>query len=270
MTRHPGGTVGKAVLGFLAIGFLVGCGTSTIASRWKGQDVLMGRNEQGWLASAAPTEDKRVSVAVYNDSEFVYIGLVTADRDLQRLITRTGITWWFDRDGGDRKAFGVHYPLFTRPQGPPENEPADGDAPPGDMRAEERRNDSGEMDVYTAGEDHPVRMSVAATAGIEASVHVARGTLSYVLKVPLSDRGTHPFALNAAPGTNIGVGAETAFRRPVQASGGEGRRPGGGGMSGGRRGGGGGRGGRSQGQSDNGARPEALQAWLKVQLATRQ
>jgi uncharacterized membrane protein YgcG len=258
----------------MALVFLVGCGTTTIASRWRGQDVLLGRNDEGWLASAAPMEDKRTSVAVYNDSEYVYIGLVTADRDLQRLITRTGVSWWFDRDGGNAKSFGVHYPVFSRPPAQLEGESAEGDAPPGDMRGDDRRSDSGEMDVYTSGEEHPVRMTVAATGGIDAEYHVSKGTLSYVLKVPLSDKGVHPFALNAAPGATIGVGAETAFRRPVQASGGEGRRSGGGGgVSGGRRGGGGGGGGRGerqQGRPEDAARPDPLQAWIKVQLATRQ
>lgn len=110
-------------------------------------------------------EDKRTSVAVFNDSEYVYIGLVTADRDLQRLITRAGVTWWFDREGGDKKTFGVHYPIFSRPPAPQEGEPGEGEAPPEDARGEDRRSDSGEMDVYTSGEEHPVRMTAAATAG---------------------------------------------------------------------------------------------------------
>ena len=257
------------VLALMTFTVLTGCGTSTFVSRWKGPDVVIGRNEDAWLTSAIPVEDKRISLAVFNDSEYVYIGLVTADRDLQRLITRGGVTWWFDREGGDRKTFGVHYPVLSRPTVPAEAEAGEGDAPPRDSQEADRTSHSGEMDLYTSGEAHPVRMTVAATAGIDAGYQITNGTLSYVLRVPLRDRGSHPFALNVAPGTLIGVGVESAIRRLALDAGSEGRRPAGGGIPGGRRGGGG-RGERPQGRPEVGSRPAPLHAWMKIQLSTHE
>jgi len=266
MDRTVRGRWGAAALGLIALTIFMGCGTTAIMSRWKGLEVVIARNDEAWLTAAAPVNDKRVSVAMYNDSAYFYIGLVTADRELQRIITRTGITWWFDREGGATKTFGVHYPVHGGPAPPPEGEPGEREAPPDAGLSDDRSTDWGELDIYASGEDRPVRMTIAASAGIEARYHVAKGTLSYVLKVPLRETASHPFAPNVAPGTTIGMGAETTVRRPVPPSAGEGRRPGGGGVPGGMRGGGG-RAGTPQGRPGTESRPDPLQVWMKVELA---
>ena len=41
----------------------------------------------------------------------MFIGLRTNDRELQRLVLHEGLTWWFDREGGGKRSFGVRYPV---------------------------------------------------------------------------------------------------------------------------------------------------------------
>jgi hypothetical protein len=236
-------------------------------SRWQQPSPPSPADSQDWLKSATLLEDHRASVALFNDSEYVYLWLVTSDRDLQRQITRGGLTCWFDREGGGRKSFGIHYPLFTRPAGAPERGQGEERDPMTGIDQEDRSVEGGDMDVYTSGEENPVRMSTAATAGIDARYRESRGTLMYGLRVPLSDRGAHPFAINALPGTRIGIGLETGVRRATGSGMENGARGGEGGRGEGGRRGGFGRGGRGGPRPDTAARPDPLKDWLKVDLA---
>ena len=249
----------------IALTIVEGCGSAPLASHWQTPTPAPTSNPQSWLGSAVPLDNQKVSVAIFNDSEYVYLWLVTSDRDLQRQITRGGLTCWFDRAGGDKKLFGVHYPVFVRPQGGGQGEPRE---PMGVTEDEERSVEGGEMDVYTSGEDTPMRMSTAATAGIEARYRESKGSLMYGLRVPLSDKGSHPFAINTSPGSRVGIGLETGMRPSNAGAIGGGMRGGRGGEGGeGGRRGGFGRGGRGGPRPDTAARPDPLKEWVKVDLA---
>jgi len=89
-----------------ALMLLAGCGTTEIASRW-------GSGDPGFYARVVTStfDDKRLSGTIFNDSEYVFIGLRTNDRELQRLVLHEGLTWWFDREGGGKRSFGVRYPV---------------------------------------------------------------------------------------------------------------------------------------------------------------
>jgi hypothetical protein len=244
---------------------LAGCGTTEIGSHWRQNGLILSGSGPGWPPSATTFEDRRISGTVYNDSEYIYIGLRTNNRDLQRLMLREGITWWFDRDGGGKKSFGVHYPLPASGKRPPGgDEERDGVPPPADR--EEQMKLPTELELYT-GENEHERMSILATGGIEAGFHRQRDTLVYELRVPLAAGAKHPFGIGVSRGTLIGLGAVTTTTRgasdmPIDRQENEGEPEGG---FGGRRSGGG----RARGGSrtDAGLRTDQLNLWLKVRLA---
>jgi len=266
---------------------IAGCKTLEFASRWKNKDVVIDGKNTEWKDSLYALDEHETSMGLLNDDHFLYIGLITVNRDYQRQIMRSGLTVWFDRNGGEGKKFGIHYPLGPggpgSQQGRKENtgdEGSSGEAG-GDRPAESQMDNPrplvDELEVYGPGDGEHHRMTTAETGGIDVRVGITNGVLVYELKVPLADNGSTAFAIGTKPGMQIGVGVESSNGRGAasqgNSEGGEGR---GGGMGGGRgggmggRGGGGGRrGGGSGGGSRAGGQTEPLQIWAKVQLAAQ-
>ena len=240
---------------------IAGCGTAEIASYWRSGDIVFFTPGSRWPGSSF--EEKRVTGTVCNDSEYIYIGLRTADPGMQRLLVRGWITWWFDSKGGSKKTFGVHYPappLGERPA------PGEEDVPASIAERQLPRSSPTELELYSSEKEHQ-RMSILATGGIEAGFRRERDTLVYEIRIPLNPGSTHPFGIGAGMGSVVGVGAETSDYRapadlPIERPEGEGEPEGG---FGGRRTGGRGRGGPRQ---NAGSRGEQINFWMKVRLAT--
>jgi hypothetical protein len=243
----------------LILFFGAGCGTIDLKSRWRDRDVIIDGKNTEWRYLTV-LDDKETSVGALNDGNFVYLILITSNRELLNQVRRRGITIWFDHEGGTEKKFGVHYPIgFGGFRSTQEGRP-DGEDQAQDMRKE---NSVEELEIYGPKEDDRHRMTLAETGGIEARFRTANDVLVYELKVPLADNGLHPFAIGTKPGTLVGVGVETLTDRspekpPEKFAGGTGER---GSRPMGRRGGGGGRSGTS-------GRSEPFKMWAKVQLAT--
>jgi hypothetical protein len=210
-------------------------------------------------------EDRRISGTVLNDSEYIYIRIQTTSVEMQRLLLRGGITWWFDSKGGGKKSFGIHYPL-PPPTARPEDE---GDGIPPQAERLGALRVPAELELFTGEKDHQ-RMSILAAGGIGAKTYRQSDTLVCELTVPLSSDAAHPIGIGVSPGAVMGLGAVTTkpgemLDLPIERAGGEGEPEAG---YGGRRSGG--AGGRAQARSrpDAGLRTEQLNLWMKVRLAT--
>jgi hypothetical protein len=245
---------------------MAGCGSLEMTSRWRDRDVVIDGHNSTWFSPAVALKDDRASVVLFNDSEYVYVGLRTSNRDLQRLITRDGITWWFDRDGGETKQFGIRYPVGgPRPPADKSEQPPGEQEPPTPESAE----NSNELDVYVSGAEQPQRMTTVGSGGINVNIHHSRDTLFYELRVPLADNRRHPFAIGTKAGAMIGIGLETVVRGPREGppEGGHGnprpsdRSTGSPGSHGSGRGLDGGQMGRQA------SSPDPIKGWVKVQLA---
>ena len=246
---------------------VAGCGTTEIASHWRSDELVFLAPGSRWPASASTFDDRRMTGTVCNDSEYIYIGLRTTNLDMQKLLQREGITWWFDGDGGSKKKFGIHYPV-TLPRQSPQPGKDEWDAAPAFAEHGSNAKSPTELELFT-GENEHRRMSILATGGIEAGFHRERDTLVYELRVPLNAGAAHPFGIGASGGAVIGLGAVTSDIRgsadlPIDRPEGEGEPEGG---FGGRRGGGGG--GRPRGGSrpEGGLRTDQLNLWMRVHLA---
>jgi hypothetical protein len=272
-TRKPVPPLYRFILSLLTgLAFFAGCGGEEIKSHWRSREVAIDGRNTGWFAPAVSVNDELTSVVAFNDGEFLYVGLRTANRDLQRLILRQGITWWFDREGGDDKKFGFRYPVGGKMS--PGNWSGENDVSEGEGERDLQQLNSTELDLYAAGDREPQRMTKMGTGGIDARFHRSRDTLYYEIQVPLSESGVHPFAIGALPGGKIGVGLETVHGRPQEGPSGESMERGGGSEGGrgmGGRGGGGGRG-RGAGRTprpDGGSTPSPIKVWARVQLAVQ-
>jgi len=258
---------------------MAGCGMIDLKSHWRNRPIVIDGKNAEWGNSLVLLDDKETSIGIMNDSDFIYIGLVSTNRSLRSQVARRGITFWFDVEGGKDEKFGVHYPLdFNAMRSSAENGTDAGNQ----STTVQKDLPFDDLEIEGPGKDDHHPMTFAEAGGIEAKYRTANGVLVYELKVPLSEKSSSPFAIGAKPGALLGVGAETSNKsssKPPEGvsegngggrggMGGEGGAGfgGGGGGGRGRRGGGGGSG---RERSSSGGQGEPFTMWAKIQLAVR-
>ncbi len=252
----------------LALSVAAGCGSMEFPSHWRNREIIVDGNNAEWQDSLTYLlEDKQSSIGFLNDGRYLYVCLISVNRDLQRQAARPGLTVWFDREGGDDKKFGVHYPVALGRMG---EEGQEGEDQASEFRNENPPEGANELEIVGPGENDRRRMTMGEAGGIEVRSRRTSNVLVYEMKVPLSDEGAHPFAIGTKPGSLIGVGIE-AIRNL------EGRRPPDEQMDAGERSGGGyggrsGRGGRGErgGGGGTAGQAEQYKFWAKVRLASQE
>jgi hypothetical protein len=249
-----------------------------IDSHWKDREITVDGDNGEWPGPLVPVDEhQRLTAAAFNDAQFLYMVLSTSDAALRAQIIGQGLIVWFDPGGGEKKKFGVKFPVgmgegdmpgrgrgFRRPDAS-----APGD-PPQRVAPIEPPN---RLEVFGPEKDDAHSFVADKVPGIAVKVAQVEGALVYELKVPLTKTDEFPYAIQAKSGALMGFGLETLKReRPS-----EGRRGGGMGGFGGGGGGGGGMGrggggmgrggGRGMGRSDV-EPPKPLKAWATIQLSS--
>ncbi len=269
------------------LSFLASCSsTPELPSKWKHSEIIVDGIDTEWQQDMSYFEKEKVAIGMKNDGDNFYLAIKTIDLETQQKMVRGGMTVWFDPKGGDKKTFGIHFPLGNS---------AAGGAPIAPTHVRGSREAVDPTNDYSAVEDRLKKMlqnleiigpgpvdkeqipvsSSFLSRGIKVSIRDTMGTVFYELVVPLKITKQKPLAIGADTGRTIGVGVITDdMRRSMTAAapdegapnGGYGKPGMGGGGSGmgGRRGGGGG-GGRSR-QNAETATP--LELWMKVKVAS--
>ncbi len=253
----------------LVLALIAGCsGQVKVKSGWRNQDIAIDGQQQEWHAGLTYIESKNVSIGFFNDADYLYISLTTADRSFRRQFMAQGFMLWLDAGGGKEKKFGIRYPIGMLESAMPLRRPGR------EMESEtvqiEFEKSLGEIELVLPNEEKPLRIAVSEAGGIEVKVGIDPDRLVYELKVPLRGEDKHPFAIEMdAAKETVGVGFETVkveFGELRKRARDMGRPPvGRGGRGGGRGGLGGGRGGRSGGGFE---RPEQFKLWAKVSLGS--
>lgn len=257
-----------------------------ITSQWRDRDLSIDGDSGDWPGPLRPVEENHpLMAAAMNDGQYLYLVLSTSDSAERRQILRQGLVVWFDPSGGDKKHFGVKYPVGMPPEERPNRGgggyrrgPGGGGRPPVDSHdpssagAPDQVEPTDRLEVYGPQKDDAHSFVTEMAPGITVKTGQADGYLVYELKVPLSKTADSPYAIEAKPGALIGFGIETPkMEHPA----GEGRGGGGGGFGGfgggmGGRGGGGGMGGHGGGGMGGRGQyeqPKPLKSWATIQLA---
>jgi hypothetical protein len=255
-----------------------------IDSHWRDRDVAIDGDNGEWPGPLVPVEENHpLLTAAMNDGQSLYLVLSTNDATLRRQIFRQGLIVWFDPSGGDKKHFGLKYPV-----GVPFEEGAGrggyrrggygGGRPPSDSGSGDPGHSTpsdpdpiDRLEVYGPDKDDAHSFVTTMAPGIAVKTGNVEGYAVYELKVPLEKSADAPYAVEAKPGAVIGFGLETP---KVEQPSHEGRGGGFGGMGGGMggRGGmgghGGGGGGRGGGERGGYEPPKPLKLWAEIKLAT--
>jgi hypothetical protein len=270
-------------------GGLLAAKRQRIESRWRDREVVIDGDNGEWAGPLLPVEENRpITTATMNDGQFLYIVLSTSDPAARRQIMRQGLIVWFDPSGGDKKHFGVKFPVGLLPDdasgrgrggyrrgpggGRPAGDPGSGDPAKPDQPAQ--LEPTNRLEIYGPQKDDAHSFVTDMAPGIAVKVGEVQGYLVYELKVPLARTADWPYAIEAKPGALIGFGLETPkMERPSREGqggmGGFGGGGGGGGMGGRGGRGGGGMGGRRGGGGDRDQPEQAkpLKSWATIQLA---
>lgn len=265
----------------LSVTSLVGCNGLELNSNWPEREVVIDGLDGEWSGTMYYIDKKSVAVGLLNDEEYMYLCLATVDSRQVQQIIRSGLTVWFDPQGGKKESFGVNFPLGT--QFSPENmnresmpQPMsrEGTADPEKLR-QMLEESTKEMVVIGPGKEERRKMPVSRSQEIKVKLGYSGGKLVYELRVPLVRDVDNPDAIGLGEGRYVGVGFETAeidmeaTRERMKDGTGPGGPPTGGGMrGGGGKGGGGHSGGGRGGGSRGDEAPHRLELWTKVELAS--
>src|SRR3954447_26682270 len=110
MRRLVSGAV--AILLMAPVALVVAAKRQVVESHWRDRDIAIDGDNGEWAGPLVAVEENHpLLTAAVNDGQDLYIVLSTSDPALRREIFRQGLIVWFDPSGGDKKHFGVKYPV---------------------------------------------------------------------------------------------------------------------------------------------------------------
>jgi len=206
---------------FVALVFINGCGSSMeILSKWKTQNITIDGKNTEWEGGVY-LKDANAVLNLYNDATYIYLGIISSDRQLARKIIMNGFTVWLDRNGNEDKDFGIHYPLGAMNQDMPI--PMQGEEEAGD-RPEKMGNPEQmdelfmkgltEYEIMGKGGKPESRMQILEKNGIEVKIGRADDKFVYELKMPMKIFGDILYAVGTDTGKTISLGFETGTIDP--------------------------------------------------------
>ena len=117
MTHGPCGhrltRVGLALLAVLGGAFVAldAASKAKLASDWTAMPVVVDGTSTAWSAFTSVEKDVRLSIAVKNDDQYLYLALLTSDTPTALQVLNQGLVVWFDIEGRSRKRLGIQYPM---------------------------------------------------------------------------------------------------------------------------------------------------------------
>ena len=191
------------------LSFLVtGCSDQKINSHWSNGNIKIDGNQEDWGNTINFLKDENVGVGVQNDSDNVYICLVTSNRAHIMRAIRNGFTIWIDPQN-DNKTYGIKYPvgmsndmMFNYQEKQDDNYQ--------DMGARMKRylSSMNEFELVNKNGKLLSGIPVINNYGIKLKINVTRDQLVYEIKIPLSHSINNGFFVNTTPGSKIRLGFE--------------------------------------------------------------
>jgi hypothetical protein len=218
---------------------LAGCGGMRLNSNWLDRHISIDGSADDWEGLLLPVDDGAAYVGIMNDSDAIYICVMTTRADLQKRLSRLGLFVSFQPEDHGKAPSGICYPVRAigrdrMPRAIQTNEEATTDRPPGDRPfAPEMRV----AEITGKSSQERTRISTDSLPGVEVKIGGQEQWFVYELRVPLAVSGRYPFTVDAKAGQRMTVRLQaekpdmSRMRDHERGSGG----PGSGGWGGGRR-----------------------------------
>ncbi len=106
-----------SLLVLLCLTFL-GCRQSNLFSAWRERPIKIDGKYTDWNESTVYYDENAKAVLnLVNDTGYLYICLISRNRAIETKIMESGFIIWFDPDGGQKKVFGIRFPVGLRRMG---------------------------------------------------------------------------------------------------------------------------------------------------------
>jgi hypothetical protein len=140
-------------------------------------------NDEEWRSERTYVIGNKTAMGVCRDDEYLYIHLSTTDPELSMQIINFGFTVWLDPQGLQEKNLGIQFPVIQMPPPPPK----EGNPPVGKelQRILDKRLKDIIIEHAETSQITKMGMEEAKSKGINATIGVEPGLLSYELQYPL-------------------------------------------------------------------------------------
>lgn len=193
------------ILLFLSGMISLNCNNLELESRWRNSDISIDGNHAEWEGVLKYSEEKRATVGIMNDREYLYLCLLSADQQVLMQAMEAGFTVWFQGSGKKEEKLIIRFPLGEAMS---HRERFRGGENRHDDRLGEFLREQSEM-VITQN-DRKVKLGLLDLDdyGLEARIGQHMGRLVYEIRVPLHGSEKTPYAINLQPGKPLKVGFE--------------------------------------------------------------
>lgn len=97
---------------------LFACRQSGLVSAWRNRPIKIDGKYTDWNGIAAYyDENTKVVLNLVNDADYLYICLISRNRAIETKIMESGFIVWFDPDAGQKKIFGIRFPIGLKRMG---------------------------------------------------------------------------------------------------------------------------------------------------------
>lgn len=230
---------------------IAGCASPLLESIWCATNITIDGKSTEWdaIVQYSDKNNKQVGIGLMNDEKYLYVCIVSNDRDMARQALLFGFTATFKPKSGHGKGLGIHYPIGMAKNGRlPMMRGREEET--GDANNERFAQSLVGMEIIDPkeGESRGLSKTTAESFGIHVCILPSRDNFVYEMQIPLNADSVCAFAIGAGNDSLVKVRLETSKpdMGPSQDGGKRGPPPGmggqGGGMppQGGSRGGGGG------------------------------
>jgi hypothetical protein len=193
---------------FIIPSFLFGgwSGKDKLDCRLCGGEIIIDGSRDEWKDTAR-LEKENMDIGICNDGEFLYVMLEIRSERIIEQIMKFGFTTWFDPQFEKERRFGIHYPLGDKEQ--EEKSPKSMFDYDKNRPDEKQSSLSYDLEIINSAKNEPITMKLAKARGLEVKFKEKKGVLVYELKVPLSWRESHPYAIRFIEGNPLDIGFET-------------------------------------------------------------
>ena len=189
----------------LCLTALAGCGAMRLNSHWLDRPVNIDGFADDWEGLLTPIGKGAAYVGVMNDSNYVYLCVMTAKAQLQKRLVRQGLLVWFQPQNQDKAPLGIRYPVSVLAagraplSGAPDQVTSDG-RPPDDRALTQELS---VVEIVGPGNKDRRRVSIDSIPGVDVKVSGQREWFVYELRIPLARPDQYPLAIDAKPGQNV-------------------------------------------------------------------
>ena len=196
----------------IIIFILQACNAKEVKSSWCNLEIVADGNDCDWKSyNKYYDKDTRTMTGFVNNENDLYIFMSSHDQRIKRQILESGLTVWFDPEGGKEKKLGVRFPVgmphFMR-------NPMVPDRLDRILHQSEKMSDiecQRELQLLGPGEGEQKTLLASDVHKYDINVMVREieGNFVYELKIPLTLKDQIGYAVKTDFTKSIGVGFET-------------------------------------------------------------